>query len=129
MQKKILTALGLSLCISIQAGAEVENDMVGVWALHSFDTPDGGSKPLTGLWWNQDDGQFVHQVMHSGEPTQKQILECHFGRYQVQSPGKMKVDVEKGVVVNSPRSDTVLSPRDNMSFDFAYARSGDSHPR
>jgi len=127
MRTTILTAFGLflSLSISTQAGADVENDMAGVWSLHSFDTPDGGSKPLTGIWWNQDDGQFIHQVMHSGEPLQSQIAECHLGRYQVLSPGKMKVDVEKGSVVNSPKSDTLLSTRNNMSFDMGYSRSGD----
>ncbi|MFT5132448.1 MAG: hypothetical protein ACI9SC_000913 [Gammaproteobacteria bacterium] len=127
MRTTILTALGLFLFFSIssQAGADVENDMAGVWSLYSFDTPDGGSKPLTGIWWNQDDGQFIHQVMHSGEPLQSQIAECHLGRYEVLSPGKMKVDVEKGSVANSPKSDTLLSTRNNMSFDMGYERSGD----
>jgi len=127
MRTMILTAFGffLSIFIYTQAGADVENDMVGVWSLHSFDMPDGGSKPLSGIWWNQDDGQFVHQVMHSGEPLQSQIAECHFGRYQVLSPGKMKVDVEKGSVANSPKSDTLLSTRNNLSFEMGYKRSGD----
>jgi hypothetical protein len=87
--------------------------------------PDGSSKTLTGIWWNQDDGQFIHQVLHRGEPLQKQIAECHLGHYQVLSPGKMKVHVEKGSVANSPKSDMLLSTRNNMSFDMGYTRSGD----
>ena len=114
-----------SLLMATQAVAEVENDIAGAWSLYSFDLPDGGSKSLTGIWWNQEDGQFVHQVMHSGDPLQSQIAECHYGRYRVLSPGKMKVDVEKGSVANSPRSQTLLSTRNNMSFEMGYELSGD----
>jgi hypothetical protein len=127
MRKKILIAFGLflSLSISTLAVADVENDMAGVWSLYSFDMPDGGSKRLTGIWWNQEDGEFIHQVMHTGEPLESQILECHSGRYEILSPGKMKVYVEKGAVANSPKSDTLLSTRNDMSFEMGYTRSGD----
>jgi hypothetical protein len=129
MRITILAVFGLFLSLSTysQAAADVENDIAGVWSLYSFDTPEGGSRPLTGIWWNQDDGEFIHQVMHrsKGEPLENQIVECHLGSYQVLSPGKMKVDVDKGAVANSPRSDTLLSTRNNMSFDMGYSRSGD----
>ena len=114
----------MPLFFCTQVGADVENDIAGVWSLYSFDLPEGGNRKLTGIWWNQGDGQFVHQVMHEGEPLQAQIAECHYGNYQVLSPGKMKVYVEKGSVANSPRSDTLLSTRNDMSFDMGYERSG-----
>jgi hypothetical protein len=108
MQKIFLGTLCFFLFVSTQAGADVENDIAGAWSLTSFDMADGGSKPLTGIWWNQPDGEFIHQVMHRGDPLQSQIAECHYGRYEVLSRGKMKIDIEKGIVANSPKSDTLL---------------------
>lgn len=124
MKTTVLSIISIFLSLSIQVGADVDNDMAGVWSLHSYEPPEGDSKQISGIWWNQDDGQFVHQVMHRGGPLQGQLVECHYGTYRVLSPGKMKVGVEKGSVVNSPGSDTLLSTRNNMSFDMGYERSG-----
>jgi hypothetical protein len=75
-------------------------------------------KPLVGLFLFNE-GRFVHQAMHGGEPMEEQLTDAHIGRYRFKSGDTVQFDVDTGIVV-TPAGESLLSARSNTSHDVAY---------
>ena len=120
MKTKSALALALFVCFAAARPASAD-DIAGLWIYESFDRPAHGVMPLVGLFLFND-GRFVHQAMHGGEPMEEQLTDAHIGRYQFKSQDIVQFDVDTGIVV-TPAGETLLAARSNTSHDVGYERS------
>ena len=119
------TKFALALFVCFAAARLVSaDDVAGLWIYESFDRPVHGVMPLVGLFLFND-GRFVHQAMHGGEPMEEQLTDAHIGRYQFRSQDIVQFDVDTGIVV-TPAGESLLAARSNTSHDVGYERSGEN---
>ena len=123
MKTKFALALALFVCFAV-ARLVSADDIAGLWIYESFDRPAHGVMPLVGLFLF-DDGRFVHQAMHGGEPMEEQLTDAHIGRYQFKSQDIVQFDVDTGIVV-TPAGESLLAARSNTSHAVGYERSGEN---
>ena len=123
MNTKLALALALFVCFAAARPASAD-DIAGLWIYESFDRPAHGVMPLVGLFLFND-GRFVHQAMHGGEPMEEQLTDAHIGRYQFKSQDIVQFDVDTGIVV-TPAGESLLAARSNTSHDVGYERSGEN---
>ena len=114
---KFALALALFFCTAAPRPVSAD-DIAGLWIYESFDRPVHGVQPLVGLFLFND-GRFVHQAMHGGEPMEEQLTDAHIGRYRFKSGDTVQFDVDTGIVV-TPAGELLLSARSNTSHDVGY---------
>jgi len=113
----------LALLLAIFAGPAVGDDLSGLWSYRMLLKPDQAAEPLYGLFLFHE-GRFLHQAMHGGEPLDQQLTDAHIGRYRTESEGRLRLDVETGIVV-TPAGETLLAGRSDTSHQVTYRIAGD----
>jgi hypothetical protein len=118
-----VTAIAL-LAITIHGAAQSGDALgaAGLWRYVSLGRPTGDETKLDGLFVFQN-GRFVQQSLHIGEPLTSQVAQAHAGTYTVES-GKVKLLAEVGLIVTPPAATPVASSPDR-NHELTVARSAD----